>query len=250
MLSPEFIQNLSQDLIDLYVKMETDLMLNISKKLALGKPLFIETLEEQPQLINEWQLERLKQIGGLTEENALIISKQSGVTVEIVNSIFEKALITGTKTNESLIVKGVKANIFNAVRPINESVNIINALRNAKINQLTTLNELNNSILNNSYKEYVKIVNQVTTKVLSGTVTVSQAMKQSVRELANQGITGFVAKNGARWSSESYTYMVTHANIRNMINDAQEIRMQEAGADYIEINSYVGARPKCAIDQR
>jgi hypothetical protein len=249
MLSPEFIQNISQDLVDIYIQMETDLMLNISRKLAVGKPLFIPTLEETPRLVNEWQLERLKQLKGLTLENAKIISKQSGVSVGVVNIIFDKALETGTKADEQLIEQGIKAGILNEVVNINESPNVIKSLKLAKKTTLTTLNEMNKSMLANSNKEYKDIINVVTAKVTSGTTTVQEAMKQAVRKLANKGITSFTAKNGAKWSSEGYISMVTHANIRNMINEVQDERIKESGGDYIEINSYSGARPKCAEDQ-
>lgn len=249
MLSPEFLQNISQDLVELYVAMETDLMINIARKLKLGKDMFIPTLEENPRLVNEWQLERLKQIGGLTQENAKIIAKYSGVSEKIVNTIFEQALEKGTKEDEVLINKGIKAGVLNEVAPINESLRVIFALEQAKKTTLTTLNQVNKSILANAGREYVNIVNKVTTKVLSGTQTVKTAMQQAVRELANNGITGFTARNGAKWSSEAYVSMVTNANIKNTINEVQEARIQEAGGDYIEINSYVGARPKCAQDQ-
>ncbi len=248
MLSPEFLQNISQDLVDIYVAMETDLMTNIARKLALGKDMFIDTVD-MTRKVNEWQLERLKQLNGLTLENAKIIAKQSGVSVSIVNSIFERALNTGTKADETLIKEGVKAGILNEVVPITESARVIKALKEAKKNMLTTLNETNASILINSNKEYVNIVNKITAKVISGTQTIKEATKQAVRELSSQGITGFTAKNGAKWSSEAYIGMVTNANIRNMVNEVQETRISEAGGDYIEINSYSGARPKCSQDQ-
>lgn len=249
MLSPEYLQNLSQDLVDIYTSMETDLMVNIARKLKLNKPMFVPTIEENPRLVNEWQLERLKQIKGLTLENVKIISEQSGVSVSIVNSIFDQALQTGTKADEVMINKGVKAGILNEVVPINESFRVMKALQLAKKTTLTTLNEVNKSILVNANKEYVGIINKVTAKVTSGTQTVKSAMQQAVRELANNGITGFTAKNGAKWSSEAYVSMLTSANLKNMTNQVQEERMQEAGADYIEINSYTGARPKCSQDQ-
>jgi len=248
MLSPEFLQSISQDLVELYTSMETDLMTNIARKLALNKEMFIDTVDKTRK-VNEWQLERLKQIKGLTLENAEIISKQSGVSVRIVNSIFERALETGTKADETLIEQGVKAGILNEIVPINESSRVLKALQLAKSTTLTTLNAVNKSILANCNKEYLIIVNKVTAKVVAGTQTVKEAMKHSVRELANQGITSFTAKNGARWSSEAYISMLTSANLKNMVNEVQEQRITESGGDYIEINSYAGARPKCSIDQ-
>lgn len=245
-MTPE--QRLAKELLELYAQMETGLLVNIANKLSMGKEMFIDTVDGTRK-VNEWQLERLKQIKGLTDENAEIIAQMSGKTQGYVNEIFDRALITGTKIDEELLKKGIKAGVLNEIDNISESPAVYRALISAKQNMLTTLSDTNRSILANSRQEYVKLVNTVTTKVTSGTQTIGAATKQAVKELANNGIKGFTAKNGTEWSSEAYIKMTTQANIKNMINEVQEIRIKEAGGDYIEINAYSGARPLCSEDQ-
>ena len=73
----------------IYIDMENRLLLNIAKKIARGKPMEIDKWDEetgQPIYgsggVNEWQLERLKELNGLNKENAKIIASYSKKTVE------------------------------------------------------------------------------------------------------------------------------------------------------------------------
>ena len=70
-----------------YIDMENELLINIAKKIAMNKPMEIDkfdTEKGQPIVgsggVNEWQLERLKELDGLNRENALIIAKHSGTS--------------------------------------------------------------------------------------------------------------------------------------------------------------------------
>ena len=74
-------------------------------------------------------------------------------------------------------------------------------------------------------------------------------MQEAVSQLAEKGLTGFTARNGARWNPEGYTKMVIRTNTQNTINRIQDERIQACGGDFIEISSHSGARPLCSQDQ-
>ena len=247
-MSPEYLQNLSQELIDMYTATETELLNSISKKIGQNKSLFIQ-VEGQTSLINDWQLDRLAQLDGLTKDNIKIIAKGTGKTEQEISHIFAQAVETSTKSDEALISEGIKKGLLNTVPPIGESIAVKNALSFAENTTLTTFNEINNSMLRRSNKAYVDTVNQVTTNVLAGIQTPNQAMVSAVKTMSKDGIPVFVASNGAKWSAEAYTSMVIKSNVKSTINVIQDARIREAGGEYIEINAYGGARPKCADDQ-
>ena len=79
------LNDLEEQVERIYIDMENELLLNIAKKLSAGKPMEIDKWDEvnqQPLVgsgeVNEWQLQRLKELNGLNEENAKIIAKYSG----------------------------------------------------------------------------------------------------------------------------------------------------------------------------
>ena len=250
------LEEMQEQIERYYIDMENELLLNIAKKLAQGKPMEIDKFDtEKGQSIvgsggvNEWQLERLKELGGLTEENAKIIAKYSGRTQKEVESIFEKATQIGTEVDKKILELGIKAGILNEINPTIEDVVVKNILNNSIKEVLTTFNKQNNSLLASTGDNYREIVNKVSTQVMAGTKTTAKAMQEAVSEFAQRGLTGFTARNGAQWTPEAYTKMVLRTNTQNTINRIQEERMRLSGNDYVEISSHIGARPLCAEDQ-
>ena len=250
------LDELQENVERIYVDMENELLLNIAKKLVAGKPMEIDKWDEatgQPIYgsggVNEWQLERLKELNGLNEKNAKIIAKYSGKTLKEVEKVFAKAQEIGTEANKSILEAGIKAGILNEIDPRTEEEQVAGILSSALQEVLTTFNKQNNSLLASAGDEYMDIVNKVSSQVLVGTKTVEKAMQEAVSKLAEKGLTGFTAKNGARWSPEAYTKMVLRSNTQNTINHIQDEQMALAGNDYIEISKHSGARPKCADDQ-
>ena len=151
--------------------------------------------------------------------------------------------------DETLIQEGIKLGILNAIEPDTEELLVRSILSNAVEEILTTFNKQNNSLLASAGDEYRDIVNKVSSQVLAGTKTTNKAMQEAVSQLAEKGLTGFTARNGARWSTEAYTKMVIRSNTRNTINRIQEERIKNSGGNYIEVSSHIGARPLCAKDQ-
>lgn len=239
-----------------YIDMENELLLNIAKKIAVDKPMEIDkwSLETNSPIVgsggvNEWQLERLKELGGLTEENAKIIAKYSKKSKKDIEKIFERAREIGTEVDKKQLELGIKAGILNEIDPVVEDVVVKNVISNAINETLTTFNKQNNSLLTSAGREYTNIVNKVSTEVMAGTKTVVKAMQTAVTKLAEKGLTGFTARNGAQWSPEAYTKMVLRTNTRQTTNKIQEERMRLAGNNYVEISQHMGARPLCAEDQ-
>lgn len=240
----------------IYIDMENRLLLNIAKKIARGKPMEIDRWDEetgQPIYgsggVNEWQLERLKELNGLNKENAKIIASYSKKTVEEIEKIFDRAREIGTASDKRILEMGVKAGILNEINPTDESKQVKKIIKHAIREVLTTFNKQNNSLLASAGEEYKEIVNNVSSKVLSGNKTVGSAIQEAISRLAEKGLTGFTARNGAKWTPEAYTKMIMRTNTQNTINNIQEERLALAGNDYIEISKHSGARPKCADDQ-
>ena len=236
------LDKITQDIIELYIEMETQLLNNVAKKIAKDKALYTTVNEVT---VTDWQLERLKELDSLTKENIKYIAKQSKKTVKEIETLIEKTLDNVPDETKEAIAKG----FLNAIPPIRDSQLVKNALIVARNEVRTTLNQVNKSMLQSAGNTYVKSVNQITTNVLAGIETTQQAALKVARQMANDGLTGFVASNGAEWSPEAYTTMVVKSNVKNTINTIQDIRIQEAGGNYIEINSYSGARPLCSQDQ-
>ena len=250
------LDELEEQVERIYINMENELLLNIAKKLIAGKPMEVDRWDEetgQPIYgsggVNEWQLERLRELNGLNEENAKTISKYSKKTLKEIKAVFNRAEEIGSNMDKTIIEKGIKAGILSEINPDIEKEQVSAILNSAIREILTTFNSQNNSLLASAGNEYIEVINKVSSQVLAGTKTTAKAMQEAVSQLAEKGLTGFTAKNGAKWTPEAYTKMILRSNTQNTINRIQEERLTLAGNDYIEISKHSGARPKCAKDQ-
>ena len=107
------LNDLEEQVERIYIDMENELLLNIAKKLSAGKPMEVDKWDEvnqQPLVgsgeVNEWQLQRLKELNGLNEENAKIIAKYSGKTVEEVKIFLD---FTAGRVKTDLLVETPEA---------------------------------------------------------------------------------------------------------------------------------------------
>lgn len=68
-------------------------------------------------------------------------------------------------------------------------------------------------ILRSTNDAYRRIIGQVAAESLAGSGTRLQAAQKALNRFADQGITGFTTKNGARWEIETYAEMATRSAI-------------------------------------
>lgn len=94
---------------------------------------------------------------------------------------------------------------------------------------------------------YRKVVEETTAQVLTGNLTINQAMAETVIKYAEKGIeSGFVDKSGRVWHVEQYTQTVLRSTVNNTYNDLRLNRMQDYGIDLVLVSSHAAARPACA----
>jgi len=248
--------DLTQDLIDMYTNMETELMGKVAEYLEKHNSL-LQTFNARNELgeiipgsvtVVQWQTRALRELGALDKEGIKLLAKYSDKTVAEVSRIYKEALDVGLIKDEAILKAGVEGGILQPAVPLARS-GVVGMLKTAEKTTLTTYSKINNSMLRSAGAQYTKIVNNVTTQVMSGSVTVDQAVARSVRAFAQEGLTGFTAANGAEWTPEAYSRMVIQSDLKNAMSAAQEARYEEYGSNYVEVDAYGGARPKCAEDQ-
>ena len=83
-------------------------------------------------------------------------------------------------------------------------------------------------------------------KAVSGHMSLQEATRKTIRELAQKGIPAFVDKRGREWSPEAYVMMDMRSTLGNTARAAQNARCDEYNIQLIEVSSHMGARPLCA----
>ncbi|MGH0601151.1 phage minor capsid protein [Bacillus mycoides] len=243
-LPPEKTQQLSLFAVDIYNAIEEELLLNMAKLLKRDMDLLL-TAENGDQY-QHWRMVQLNKLGTLDKQQLETIARHSGMTAKEVRTMLQNAGSAAIADHEDIYNQAMKLGLLEVAPPMAQSAALIGIL-NAYVNQaLSTLNLVNTTMLKHSQQMYLDVLNTTVGKMLAGTITQQQAVRQAIAEWSNKGIPGFIDKSGRKWSAEAYVNMVCRSTSNNVANEMQDERMKDYGVDLVETSSHMGARPKCA----
>ncbi|WP_394136839.1 phage minor capsid protein [Cytobacillus oceanisediminis] len=232
-------QQLSLPVVEVFLSIEEEILLNIARILKQGKSLLDEDMER-------WQTEKLGQLGKLTQRNIITIAKYAELSIETVTSMLEEAGYEAITDSEMELIEAVAQGILIQPPLPKESPALEAVLMSFQRQARQTFNLINTTMLSEAQHVYLNILNETTGKVLAGTKTPRQALAETARRWAREGIPALKDKAGRKWSTEAYVSMVTRSMSNNVANEMQFVRMDEYGLDLVEVSSHSGARPRCA----
>lgn len=240
MLGKQALDTLAQPVVDIYNQLEQDMLTNIASKLKDNKDL----LKTDPEA---WKLQQMNYLGMLERENLNLIRKQAGLTAAEMNKILYSAAIDGMDQTDGALEKAIKDGAkLRVPKPIGENPQILTILKAFQEQAGNILNLTNQTMLKNSKKIYVDILNRSVTDVIAGNATPDQALRRTIGMWADVGVPALIDKAGRKWGAEGYVRTVIVTTTHNTVHQMQDQRFQEYGIDLVEVSSHGGARPLCA----
>ncbi len=244
----------------IYQDLEEILMKNIVRHIKdYGKPIDSD----------DWQLQKLAEIGKLNKENIKLIVQQSGIANSEAELLLFEASQEAIKQLEPGLQKAMRDGLLHNAKPVEKSKNIKRVIDTLQKQATDTLNLCNTKMLYKArevYKslvqnicftakeiekkqEFLDTMNEHAVNVVTGAVSRTQAVKDCIKQFNEKGIPAFVDKAGREWTPEAYVNMCMRNTARNVADEVQSERCKEYGCNLIEISAHSGARPKCAKDQ-
>ena len=247
-------QRNADEISNIYQELEEMLMANIINHCKNYK---------QPIQSDEWNMQKLAELGKLNSENIKIIAKQTGIAKSIIESmLFEmagnvlgrlepsfRALVRQGLTEDAVNIdksKNIKKAMKVLYKQANDIINVCNTTMLYKARDAYT-NLISNIV--STEKEYLKTLSKHATSVIIGTESRVQAVRKCIKEFNERGIPAFVDKRGREWTPEAYVNMSVRSTYGRVANDMQMARADDYQIDLVEVDSHSGARPKCAKDQ-
>lgn len=92
---------------------------------------------------------------------------------------------------------------------------------------------------------YSRIIGESAARAATGSITIRQAVQESLNDFANRGIASFVDSAGKRWDMASYAEMALLTAIERATVEGYTDTMQAYGFDLAIISSHAGACPLC-----
>lgn len=224
---------------------------------------------DKPIDSDDWQLQKLAEIGKLNKENIQIIAQQAGISQTAAERMLNEAAQEALKQLEPCLQNAAKDGLLNTAIPIEKSKNIKQTINALQLQSKDTLNLCNTNMLykaRDAYKNLVQNICSTSKKIekkqdfldtlnknavntVIGAESRTQAVRKCIKQFNEKGIPAFVDKAGREWNPEAYVNMCMRNTARNVADEVQSERCKEYGCNLIEISSHSGARPKCAKDQ-
>lgn len=254
-MTREQYDELSAPLVRTLLDMEDDILREIAAQLAK---------DGKVSDTSKWRIRQLARSGRFDKRAAAIIDGYSGVqNGQALDMILEAA-----KTEIGYLDNAVQAanaaglsEYFSDIPAETSALNAAKAFQRQAASDLNLVNTVMKykagsafvSAINSVYRESQKsrqdvldVMGKSSAKFVMGHMSLQEATRKTIRELARKGIPAFTDKLGREWSPEAYIMMDMRSTLANTARAAQDMRCDQYGIKLIEVSSHMGARPLCA----
>lgn len=254
-MTREQYDEFSAPLVRVLLDMEDDILREIAAQLSRDGDI---------SDTSKWRIRQLARAGRFDKRAAAIIAGYS----EVGDGQAMDAVLTAAETEIGYLDNAVQAaNAAGLSEYFSDIPAETSAMNAAKAFQRQAASDLNlvNTVMGYKAKSaYVNAVNAIyrdtaegrqsaldvmgkgAAKAVSGQMSLQEATRKTIRELAQKGIPAFVDKRGREWSPEAYVMMDMRSTLGNTARAAQDARCDQYGINLIEVSSHMGARPLCA----
>lgn len=263
------ILELSEPMSLMYSRVASQLIINIARH--------FKDEREPAESAAQWRIKKLSELGALTEESVAIIANGTGRKNEYIRDAVGKALgITASEVDALMAAAALPpaplvsaspsmaqvldmfaaqaeqdTNLVNTVmlestrsRYLMAVDRVVSAWEKERIEQLTET--VSYEDLDAKLNTVQKIMNAGAGEAVTGAFSYTRAIRDAVKWLADEGVTGFVDIGGHEWTPEAYVSMDIRTTIHNTAIKAQQTRAAEYGVYTFQISSKAASRPLCA----
>ena len=237
--------DLAQPLVKIYEDLTDELMVKIADQLAR-----YGSITDTAQ----WQVRQLAQVGELNQTVIKTIAKRTKICPEMTELIVEQAAFDAVREIEpglaawhgSSVPIGRGTEILLAYQSqARDALNLVNTVMMYKSRDAFT-GMVNKAVDLANREEYLYTLGKNVGAVITGSESRQSALRTCIKEFSEKGLPGFVDRSGREWAPESYLNMDIRTTVNNVAHESQFARMDDYGADLIEVSSHAGARPRCA----
>jgi hypothetical protein len=247
MLDDSVLFALETEINRIYAEVETEMVSAIARELAKGSNASISPIA--------WRTEKLRQMGRLEGKlTDLLRRKSRQIQPELEDSIIRAMLGAGKEDDMVLAqIASVKAQIASGTFVEVSKSSVFEQLSKAAIaNARTGLNLTNTQALQAASEIWTSAVNSAYVKTLTGSTSLDQAVKLSVREMGKQGAYVTYVSKAGRMTRTSLEVAVRRDVVTSVNQAAAEMTMgrcDEYECDLVEVSAHEGSRPEHAIWQ-
>lgn len=232
MLTPQTLQKLPDEMVDLVNEVQMDIIRSIAKKLVKANYLTPSA---------EWQLYKASQLRMSTDEVNKILAEFTGLSKRQIKKLYTDACKKAIN-EDAKIYRAYGKDCSSALR----SVALSNTLKAGIKNANGMANNLTKSMVESSRSTVTHLMDKAYVQVASGAFTPQEAIYNAVTELAKQGIQSIVYPSGHTDWADVAVRRAVMTGISQTAGQMQLDLAEEMDCDLVEVTAHMGARPSHA----
>ena len=248
----DFLDVLGEEMGRVYEACHDRLLINLARHFMFLLP------GEEPGGAFMYQARKLQEFGQVNRESVDIIREMLRGADGALRDCLEAAIVDALEDVEPELRKAAEAGELpeapGEVDPRTSAA--FTEYYRQSADKLNLVNTVMLESTGNAYRETVaditarmqraqQIVNAAAGEVVSGVESFNTALKEAVRRLVANGITGFIDHAGRRWAPETYVAMDMRTTFHNVSRQAFWDRNEAYGNDLYLVSQHPGARPLC-----
>lgn len=254
-MNPKLIEDMSWRMAEVYGAVTDRILINLArhfKLIAAGS---------KPGGSWDYQVKKLAELGQVSRETEAIILNTIGDADGVLQELLEESIREGLKGVEEPLKQAAEKGLLfgQGMLPPEVSPGQTQAFKAFYQQSADKLNLVNTVMLESTERAYQDtvayigakigvtqgILNTATGEVVSGVSSLNQAIRDGVKRMVDNGLTGFIDHGGHHWSPEAYVAMDVKTTMFNTARAAVWERQEEYGNDLYQVSHHDGARPLC-----
>ncbi len=235
MLKPEYIDQLPDNLVEIYSKAEQDIIADMVRRIVTYD-FFIPAAE--------FQFQKLQDMGYLYDEIVKRLSSASQISETGIEKLIQEAGAAALKVDDSIYRKA-------GLNPTPLDSNVaLQAILAAGIEKTGGLfKNLTRTTANTATKQFENALDRAYMQITTGAFDYNSSIRMAVKDLTNKGVAVIQYPSGHTDYMEVAVRRATVTGVNQTAAKLQESRADEMGCDLVETTAHAGARPEHQVWQ-
>lgn len=236
MLKPEFLDALPGEMVQLYSQVEDDILKDMARRISTYD-YYIPSAEHQRQ--------KLREMGMMQSEITKAMSSRTGKSEALLKDMTRKAVYDSLTYDQKIYMA---AGLVDKGGPVISAS--VQRIVNAGYRQTAgVFKNITRTTANTATKQFENALDRAWLQIQTGAFDYNTAIRNTVKQLAAQGIQSIRYPSGHVDTIEVATRRAVLTGVNQTALKAQMAKADEMGCDLVEVSAHAGARPTHAVWQ-
>lgn len=232
MLTPEYLQNVPDNMIKLYAQAEADILADMARRIS-AYDYWIPAVEHQTKMLEE---------AGMVREDILArLKKLTGKTKKELRELMQDAGNVALKSDDEVY----KRNGLDPP-PIGASKDLQQILQAGYDKTAGTFQNLTMTTVRTATRQFEQALDRAYMQITMGGMDYNTSIRRAIKQLSADGVGAIKYPSGRVDSIEVAVRRALVTGVNQTALRLQDARADEVGSDLVEVSAHSGARPEHA----